>query len=72
MVDACILEEIATFFSSVLSQTQHTPASGKKSPVERKSDGTPLSAGTTKRPRHSVDPDDSALAALSGHNYSQR
>lgn len=71
MVDACILEEIATFFSSVLTQT-HAPPSGKKSPIERKVDGTPISSGSLKRPRHSADPDESALAALSGHNYSQR
>lgn len=72
MVDACILEEISSFFSTVLTQATAS-ASGKKSPVERKSDGTPVSAGPTKRPRHSLDVDDSShSSALSGHNYSQR
>jgi hypothetical protein len=71
MVDACILEEISIFFSTVLTQVP-APASGKKSPVERKSDATPLNAGPTKRLRHQVDTEDSSHSALSGHNYSQR
>jgi len=71
MVDTCILEEISTFFSAVLTQVP-APGSGKKSPVERKSDATSLNAGPTKRPRHHVDADDSPHSALSGHNYSQR
>ena len=72
MVDACILEEISSFFSTILIHATSS-ASGKKSPVERKSDGTLLSAGSTKRMRHSLDTDDSNhSSALSGHNYSQR
>lgn len=71
MVDASILEEIGSFFSSVLIQSQ-AQASGKKSPVERKTDGTLNPTGNPKRPRHSNEPEDSSLAALSGHNYSQR
>lgn len=70
MVDACILEEISTFFSTVLTQAA-AATTGKKSPPERKSDGTPLVGGATKRPRHPVDTEDSMHAALSGHNYSQ-
>jgi hypothetical protein len=71
MVDACILEEISTFFSTVLTQVSN-PVSGKKSPVERKADVTSLNPGPNKRPRHQVDADDSTHSALSGHNYSQR
>nr|CAH0113201.1 unnamed protein product [Daphnia galeata] len=70
MVDACILEEISTFFSTVLTQVSN-PVSGKKSPVERKADATSLNPGPNKRPRHQVDADDSTHSALSGHNYSQ-
>lgn len=70
-MDACILEEISTFFTTVLTQAAAV-ISGKKSPLERKSDGTSFIGGSTKKPRHTVDAEDSAHPALSGHNYSQR
>ena len=59
MVDACILEEISIFLTSVLSQS------------ERKTEAAaPASAG--KRSRHSNEFDDPAHLALTGHDYSQR
>jgi len=58
MVDACILEEISTFITAVLSQS------------ERKTEAA-ASASSGKRSRHSNEFDDLAHTALTGHDYSQ-
>ena len=70
MVDAYILEEVATFLTTVLTQNQNS--SGRKSPVERKQDSNPSPAVLAKRLRQSLEADESLHPALSGHNYSQR
>lgn len=59
MVDACILEEISTFLTMVLSQS------------ERKAESA-LAASGGKRSRHSNEFDDPSHPALTGHDYSQR
>lgn len=71
MVDSTILDELSTFLTNVLSQTSGKDT-GKKSPVDRKPDSNSSAAGSSKRPRHSTEPDDGNHAALSGHNYSQK
>ena len=77
MVDASILEEIATFVTSALSQVQGSSDTGRRSlshPADRKTDASTLatSAPASKRVRLSTDADEPAHAALSGHNYSQK
>ena len=70
MVDACILEDISTFLTAVMSQSAN--ASEKRS----HSNGTKTESAAAKRSRTSVEhaatADDSAHPALTGHDYSQR
>jgi len=69
MVDACILEDISTFLTAVMSQSAN--ASEKRS----HSNGTKTESAAAKRSRTSVEhaatADDSAHPALTGHDYSQ-